>query len=630
VNAGHHEKWVKLLICIGLVAATFAAYKPTLHNGFVNYDDDVYITENPSVTGGITSDSITWAITQPHAYMWHPLTTLSHMLDCQLFGLNASWHHLISLLFHIVNALLVFWIFTNLTGAIWPGAFIAAVFALHPVQVESVAWAAERKTVLSGLFWFLTISVYIWYTKRPGMGRYILLFLVFGICIMTKPVVVTLPLALLLLDYWPLERFKWGPSIKPLNPNVQTPRKISAKLLIAEKIPLLLLSVVLAVATLISQQSGNVVASLEIAPLQLRIANIFLSYIKYIGKALWPSGLAVIYPYFNLNLTDASVIICALLFVLATVFCIYIGRRRKYLLVGWLWYVGTLVPMIGLVQAGSQSMANRYMYISILGLLIIVVFGVKELVADKGRRKIFVAVSSVIVLLALGILTRMQVKHWQNDFTLFGYALKVTKNNIIAERNFGIALYKAGRLNEAAQYLTKVTRLSPTFYEARNDLGKVYLKLGNLNEAIACFDELIKQKQDSPEGYVNLAIAYYRQGKYDLTMRNCAKAEQLKLKDTEILNNLAWLFATVGDPSANDANKAIGYAGSACEMTAYNDADKLDTLAVAYAAVGKFQDAIMTAEKALNVAKAAGQENTALEIRNRLELYKTGKPYRER
>ena len=646
MDAGHHKKRVKLLIYIGLAAATFAAYEPTLHNGFVNYDDDKYITENSHIIRGVTPDSIIWAFTQPHAYMWHPLTTLSNMLDCQLFGLNASWHHLVSLLFHIVNVLLVFWIFTNFTastlrqssvpasspqaGSIWPGAFIAAVFALHPIQVESVAWAAERKTVLSGLFWFLTISVYIWYTKRPGIARYILLFLVFGLCIMTKPVVVTLPLVLLLLDYWPLERVKWELSIKPFAPNAESPQKVSAALLIIEKIPLLLLSAVLAVVTFISQQSGDVVSSLEKLPLDLRIANAFISYIRYIGKTIWPSGLAVIYPYFHLNLTDTAVIICVLLFVMATIFCIYIGLRRKYVLVGWLWYVGTLVPMIGFVQAGAQSMANRYMYISILGLLIIVVFAVKELVADNARRKIIITVSAAGLLFALGILTRMQVKHWQNDFTLFGYALKVTKNNVVAENGFGSALFKDGRFNEALPYLTRAIRISPTNFNARNNLGMVFLKLGKLNEAIACFDELIKQKQDSPKVHVNLALVYYKQGKYDLAMQNCVKAEQLKPDDAESLNNMAWLFATIGDASAQDANKATGYARHACEQTAYNNADYLDTLAVAYAAAGKFNDAIITAEKALNIAKTTGQENTAREIQNRLELYKAGKPYREK
>lgn len=630
MDSGHREKQVKLLIYIGLAAATFAAYEPTLHNGFVNYDDDIYITKNIHVTGGITPDSVIWAFTQPHDYMWHPLTTLSHILDCQLFGLKASRHHFVSLLIHIVNALLVFWILTNLTGSIWLSAFIAAVFALHPVQVESVAWAAERKTVLSGLFWFLTISVYIWYTKRPGTGRYILLFLVFGLCIMTKPVVVTLPLALLLLDYWPLERVKWELSIKPLTPNAQAQRKISAVLLIIEKMPLLLLSAVLAVITFIFQKNGEVVSSLEKLPLNFRIANAFISYIRYIGKIIWPSGLAVIYPYFHLNLTDAAVITCVLLFAMATILCIYIGRRRKYVAVGWLWYAGTLVPMVGLVQVGSQPMANRYMYISILGLLIITVFAVKELVADKAHRKILIAVLAAGLLFALGILTRMQVKHWQNDFTLFGYALEVTENNTIAENGFGSALSKAGRYNEAVLHLTKAILISPTHSNARSNLGKVFLKQGKLNEAIACFDELIKQKKDSPEAHVNLAVAYYQQGKYDLAMQNCSKAEQSKLEDSEELNNLAWILATIGDASANDANKAIGYARRACELTAYNDADILDTLAVAYAAAGKFNDAIMTAEKALNIAKTAGQENTFREIQNRLELYKAGKSYREK
>lgn len=630
VNSAHREKQVKLLICLGLAAATFAAYEPTLHNNFLNYDDDVYITENPHVTCGITPDSTIWAFTQPHAYMWHPLTTLSHMLDYQLFGLKASWHHLVSMLIHIINVLLVFWILTNLTGALWVGAFIAAVFALHPVQVESVAWAAERKTVLSGLFWLLTISVYIWYTRQPTIGRYILLFLTFGLCIMTKPVVVTLPFALLLLDYWPLERIKWEPGIKPLIPNAKSPRKISAVLLIMEKIPLFLLSAVLAVVTFISQKNGEVLSSLEKIPLTLRIANAFISYIRYIGKIIWPSKLAVIYPYFHLNLTDAVAIICILLFTLATIFCIYMGLRKKYVLVGWLWYVGTLVPMIGFIQAGSQSMANRYMYLSILGLLIIAVFAVKELAAKKTQLKFFAAASAVVLLFALGIITRMQVKHWQNDLTLFGYALKVTENNAIAENGLGIALFKAERLNEAVPHLAKAIQIIPTFSDARNNLGMTFLKLGKFNEAIACFDELIKQKQASPKVYVNLAITYARQGRYDLAKQNCANAEQLKLNDAEPLNNMAWLFATIGNASDQDVNKAIVYAQRACELTAYNKAEDLDTLAVAYAAAGQFNNAIATAEKALTVAKAAGQNSIIQEIRNRLELYKAGKPYREK
>jgi Tfp pilus assembly protein PilF len=628
VSAEHRKKWVKLFIYIGLVAGTFAAYEPTFHNGFTYYDDDAYITENSHIIQGVTPDSIIWAFTQPHAYMWHPLTTLSHMLDCQLFGLNASWHHLVSLLIHIVNALLVFWIFTNLTGAIWPGAVIAAVFALHPVQVESVAWAAERKTVLSGLFWFLTISVYIWYTKRPCIGRYILLFLVFGLCIMTKPVVVTLPFALLLLDYWPLERVKWNSSIKPSTSIAESPQKISTVLLIAEKTPLFLLSAILAATTFLFQKSGDVVISLEKLPLNLRIANVFISYIKYIGKIIWPSKLAAIYPYSRLTLSDPVVIVCAILLILITILSIYIGRRRKYILVGWLWFVGTLIPMIGLIQAGLQPMANRYMYISILGLLIIIVFAVKELVADKTSRKIFVAVSAAGLLFSLGILTNMQVKHWQSSLTLFEYTIKVTENNTIAENNFGSALFRLGRYNEAVTHLTNAIRIWPLHFKARNNLGKTFLKQGKLNDAIVCFDEIIKQNPKYAEAYLNLATIYAQQGKYDLVFSNCAKAEKLKLNKVEELNNLAWTLATIGNLPSEGNEKAIEYAQRACELTAYKNMHVLDTLAAAYAASGKFNDAIMTAEKALSLAKTAGQKDTAREMQSRLELYRTNRPYR--
>ena len=628
VNTGKQGNRTKFLICLGLAAITFAVYVTTLQNGFTYYDDTLYITENHHVIQGLTQDSIIWAFTQPHANMWHPLTTLSHMLDCQLFGLNASGHHFVSLLIHIVNAMLVFLIFTALTKTTWPSAFIAAVFALHPVQVESVAWAAERKTVLSGLFWFLTISVYIWYTKRPGIGRYILLFLVFGLCIMTKPVVVTLPFALLLLDYWPLGRLNWELGIKPLAPTTKSRPKISVTLLIIEKIPLLLLSALLAVITYLSQQSGEVVSSLDILSLDIRISNASISYIKYIGKLIWPSKLAVIYPYLYVNIKNAAVITCILLFVLATIFCIYNGRRNKYLLVGWLWFVGTLVPMIGLVQAGGQSMANRYMYISILGLLIIVVFAIKEYVADKTSRKIFIAISAAGLLFTLGMLTHMQVKHWQNSFTLFEYTLQVTENNATAENNFGIALVRLGRYNEAVTHLTNAIRIRPLHLKARYNLGKIFLKQGKLNSAIACFDEVIKQNPEHAEAYLNLATIYVQQGRYDLVFSNCAKADKLKLNKVEELNTLAWTLATIGDLSAKNTNKAIEYAQRACELTAYKNMRVLDTLAAAYAASGKFGDAIVTAEKAVSIAKTAGQKEAAREIQSRLELYQKNQPYR--
>jgi tetratricopeptide (TPR) repeat protein len=690
VALGHRQKRVRLIIYLGLIAATFVAYEPMRHNGFVSYDDTRYITENPDVRAGITWRTLGRAFTQPHYYMWHPLTTITNMLDCQFFGLNPFWHHLVSLLFHIANVLLLFWILAYITEAKWSSAFIAAVFALHPIQVESVAWAAERKTVLSGLFWFLTILAYIWHTKRPSTGRYIVVFLVYGLCIMTKPTVVTIPLALLLLDYWPLERLNLG--------SHPAGRTVPVGRLVIEKVPLLVLSATLAVATFIAQRSGGAVVPLENVSLADRIANMFISYISYIGKMIWPSGLAVFYPLPRADFSNTTVVICTLLFVLISVMSIYIGRRRKYIAFGWLWYVGTLVPVIGLVQSGAQAMANRYMYIPMVGLLMIAVWAVKDLVGNRPRLKVVMAVFAGVVLSSAIIITRMQVRHWQNNITLFEYALKVTKNNSIAENSYGCALFDEGRVTEAIQHLSNAVRISPTFSDARKNLGKVLLKEGKSNEAIACFNELIKRKKESAEVYyhlamasgmqgkyddaikyysktldidpkypdahgrmgtallaagrtkeaiaqlneaaqikpdraevyVNLGTAYTQLGRYEQAIQNWLRAVQLDANNADTLNNLAWLLATAGNITVQDANKAIEFAQRACELKGYNEPEFLDTMGAAYAAGGRFEDAIKTAQEAVNAAKARDREDLAGEIEKRIKLYQSGQRYRQK
>jgi len=666
----------KIIISICIIVAIFIAYEPLCHNGFVVYDDQQYITENPHITGGITQNSIIWAFTKSHAANWHPLTWISHIIDYQFFGLNPLGYHLVSLLLHIANSLLVFWLFSRMTDAVWASAFIAAVFALHPLQVESVAWAAERKTVLSGLFWLLTMAAYIRYAKRPSVGRYILLFLVFGLCIMTKPIVVTLPLALLLLDYWPLCRVKW-------------------KRLIIEKIPLLVLSAILSVITFVVQRQGGAVATLEKIPLDARISNMFISYMRYIGKMVWPSQLAVFYPPLPENLPNIIATTCALLFVIVLIFCIYIIPRRKHITTGWLWYIGTLVPMIGLVQAGAQSMANRYMYIPILGLLIIVAWTVRDIVANRPRWKIIPAVSAVVIILLMIILTRTQTKHWQNSLTLFEYALKVTKDNTIAENCYGCALFDAGRGDEAVQHFRRVVKISPFYAEARNNLGQFLLKQGKLDEAIACFNELIRQKQDSAQVYshlaealsmqkkyddaakyfakalklnsqytgaqrqmgfallasgkadqavlylnqalrtepnnadiyVNLGTAYTLLGQYKPAVENWTRALEIQPDSNDVLNNLAWVLAVSEDGSVRNGDKAVELAQRACELTNYNNPGFLDTLAAAYAAAGRFSDAVTTARQAIDIAKTQGQDNIVSEIQNRLELYKANRAY---
>ena len=690
------QRYIFLFISAAIAITTLVAYEPIRHNGFVDYDDTGYILNSEQVKSGITWESLRQAFTKPHYNMWHPLTTISNMLDYELFGLNPTGHHLVSVAIHIVNALLLFWILKNITGTMWASAFVAAVFALHPVQVESVAWAAERKTVLSGLFWLLTIAAYIRYARRPRLSRYLLVLAIFGFCILTKPAVVTLPFALLLLDYWPLERVRCehqAGAAKNSNTN-----KKSAVWLIAEKIPLLAMSAFLCVMTLVSQKQGEAIPTLDMMPLDYRLANMFLSYIRYIGKLIWPSSLAVYYPHSFVTLLDFWVVMCAILFIVLTVVIVYyIGRRKKYAAVGWLWYVGTLVPMIGLVQSGEQAMANRYMYISMLGLLIIITCAANDFIASRLRLKIVAAILAAVLLSVLVILTRTQVSHWRDSITLYDYALKVTQNNALVENNYGNLLFETDRLDEAVSHLNKALSIAPKMTSAEDNLGRVYLKQGKLSEATVCFkrvldegkvtsevynnlasalgmqkkyDEALKYLKQAlelepnnfdihnkigmallatgkpdeaithfkyvlqinkipAEVYANLGSAYIQVGKYDLAIENLSKAIELKPDNTDVLNKLAWLFAAVDNTSIHNTPKAVEFAQRSCELTGYKDPMLLDTLAVSYAAAGRFDEAKATAEKAFNIAKETGREDLANKIKKRIKLYETGQPYRE-
>jgi len=695
-NAERRQKRIGLLIYIGLAACAFAAYEPVRHNGFVEYyDDNTYVTKNPHVNGVMTFDSVVWAFTELHAGNWHPLTWLSHMLDCEVYGLNPLGHHITSLLIHIANCMLLFFVLRKATGALWQSVLVAALFALHPLQVDSVAWVAERKTVLSGLLWLVTIAAYLRYVEQSTAGRYLLVVLAYALCIMAKPVVVTLPLALLLLDYWPLGRVK-NVGLSKSNPKETGRQKLSAGRLVIEKIPLLVLSAILCVITFVAQQRGGAVIALEEIPLNYRIANTFVSYIKYIEKMLWPNGLAVLYPVHIEDISPAIVVPCVAIFLLVSALCIYTGRRKKYLAVGWLWYVGTLVPVIGLVQVGGQSMANRYMYLPMIGLLIIIVWGISDLAAAWRHRGKFLVLSAAVVLVALVVITRVQVSRWRDGITLFEYTLKVTKNNSVIELCYGCALAKAGQTDEGLLHVSEAVRISPNFSEARTKLGIVYLRQGKFNEAVECFNELLRRRKDSAETdynlayvltmqqkydeaikyyieamrkdpayaefcnrmgasflatgkwqeaiacfkgilgsgrsradvYASLGVAYSQEGRYGLAIDSWTKAAQLEPNSSMVLNNLAWVLATADDPNVRDVTRALALAQRSCELTFYNGAEALDTLAAAYAAAGKFPDAVATAEKALNAAKTVGREDLAREIQNRLELYRAARPYR--
>lgn len=436
-----------LLLSAALALLTLAAWLPALRNGFVNLDDGLYVTGNPQVQKGITRAGVAWALTANVANNWHPLTLLSHMLDCQLFGLDPAGHHAMSLLLHLADVLLLFAVLARMTGALWRSAAVAALFAVHPLHVESVAWAAERKDVLSALFWILAMGAWTSYARRPSLGRYLLVVLLMALGLAAKPMVVTLPFALLLLDVWPLERLGLG-----------------WKRLMAEKLPLLALSVAASLATLRYQRTS--LAPLELVPWSLRLANAAVSYAAYLGKLLLPRNLAVFYPI-PLAIPAWQAAGSAALLAALTALAVWKVRQAPWLLVGWLWFLGTLVPVIGLVQVGRQAMADRYTYLPSIGLFLAIVWGISELLRE--RRAVLAAASAVaIALLAAG--TWMQVGYWKDSLVLYRHALAVTRDNYVAHVGLAKALAAEKDWAGAAEQYRAALALRPGLIEARTGL----------------------------------------------------------------------------------------------------------------------------------------------------------------
>jgi hypothetical protein len=416
-----------VLICIVLAAATFVAFEGVRSNDFVHYDDDKYITSNEYVQKGLSLESIKWAFTTWHQGNWHPLTWISHLIDSTVFGMKPAGHHLVSVGFHIANVILLFLILKKMTGAIWPSAFVVAVFGLHPLGVESVAWVAERKNVLSSFFAFLTIWAYFWYSQKPGWRRYAVIAILFAAGLLSKSMLVTLPFVLILLDYWPMGRFgglkgwRWFWRA------------------IADKSPLLAISAVFCMVTYLAQVNAGATADIVSMPLGLRAENAIVSYIGYIGKLFYPASLAVLYPFDIRGYSWAEIGGCLALLLAATTVVIMERHRRRFLLTGWLWYLGTLVPVIGLVQVGVQSMADRYMYLPGIGIYIMVAWLASEASAKLRLPKIVPAIMGAAILVVLLLITRAQVGYWKDSESLFKRTIDVTKNNYVMYNNYGEA-----------------------------------------------------------------------------------------------------------------------------------------------------------------------------------------------
>jgi hypothetical protein len=499
---------LKSLICLVLVLATSAVYWHVTGHDFVNLDDDVYVYENRHVQNGLTSDSIIWAFTTTRAGFKIPLTWLSLMLDFELYGLNAGGYHLTNLLLHIANVLLVFFILKLMTGALWRSAFVAALFALHPLHVESVAWVTERKDVLSILFWLLTMWAYLGYVERPGMRRYLLMIVSFTLGLMAKPMLVTLPFVLLLLDYWPLGRFQVGQSADAPESSVQAPIKSGQPMssvlsLVWEKTPLFALAAVSSVVTFLAQKSAEALVHFETWPITIRIANGLVSYVKYLGKMIWPRSLAVFYPHPGHSLPIWKAAGAGVLLLCISILVLRGARRYPYLVVGWLWYIGTLVPVIGFVQSGLQAMADRFTYIPLIGLYIIIAWGVPEIVPRWPHRKLYLATLSTTLFLFLMALTWKQVQYWKNSISLFEHTLEVTSNNWLVNIDLGTELYREGRTDDAIKHYLEALRIKPDNAEAHNNLGIALDREGRTDDAIKHYLEALRIRPDYAKAHDN-------------------------------------------------------------------------------------------------------------------------------
>jgi Tfp pilus assembly protein PilF len=634
------------LIALLLALATLLVYLPAGTHPFVNYDDDDYITNNPPVKQGLTWAGLRWALTTWHASNWHPLTWVSHMADCSLFGLNAGAHHFVSVLLHAANAALLFLLLFRLTAALWPCAFIAALFAWHPLHVESVAWVAERKDVLSTFFALLSLLSYTRYAKESCRRSFWFAVLFLALGLMAKPMLVTLPFILLLLDHWPLRR---------------TGSESPAALL-REKTPFFLLAAAACVVTFLAQHQGAAVATLEKVSLAYRLENLPVAYAGYLSKIFWPANLSVLYP---LPKTISGLSIAA---ALAVLILISAGawRARKgspYGIIGWLWFLGMLVPVIGLVQVGDQALADRYTYFSATGIFLAVTFGAVALARQFHVPGALLTAVAAGILAACLALTAHQLRYWRNAETLFRHAIAVTGENETAQLNLGAALESKGDWKDALIHYREALRLNTRSYEAFSNIGKILYEQGQPAAALEYCVQAVQINPGRAALHNNLVLVLAELGRFDEAIQECSLAIQLdpryasprfqmgklllkKGLGTDSIANLkealtiepdnypmlvyvARVLASDENPQVRNGTEAVALAVRIQRLSPQPQPVALDTMAMAYAEVGNFKLARQLQEQAVNLTDVAGQKEDAAALRNRLERYSQGQPWRE-
>ena len=652
--AGLNDRWTIPGVCIFLAAIIWVVFGQTLGHEFVNYDDDLYVYENPAVTRGLTLQGIIWAFTHVHCSNWHPLTWVSHMLDCQFYGLSPGGHHLTNILFHTATAILLFLILRQMTGALWRSAFVAAVFAIHPLRVESVAWVAERKDVLSGLFFMLTIGAYARYAQRrsrvePSSLRsaasgsrepraqsvsaldprlpaldYCLVLLFFALGLMCKPMLVTLPFVLLLLDYWPLNRLRADAASEPV---FRLAGRLVPRRLVFEKLPLLGLAVASCAVTIFAQTKS--ILPFENMSLSLRMGNASISCVAYLGQMFWPLGLAVLYPFTAGGVGVSEVVLSLVLLAGISTGVFILRRRRPYFLTGWLWYLIMLAPVIGIVQVGAQARADRYTYLPQIGLYLLLTWAAADLCAGWRHRRVVLGGGSTIILMALIFCARAQTVYWRNSESLWTHTLACTSDNFIGHNNLGTALLKTGNADEAMVHYQMALEIKPDFAEAHNNLGNFLFQKGSVDEAMVHYQMALEIKPDYAEAHYNLGYALLKMGNVDEAIAHFQKALQIKPDYAEAHNNLGYALIQKGSvdeaiphfqkalqikPDYADAHNNLGNIllekGSVDEAIIHfqkalqikpDDADAHNNLGTALLQKGKVDEAITHYQKALQI-----------------------------
>ena len=498
-----------IIVILALAVLTIATYWRVAGNEFISYDDDIYVYGNHHVQEGITPKSLKWAFNIGFASNWHPLTWISHMVDCRLFGPKPMGHHLVNVVFHVLNTALLMLVLMRMTGSLRRSAFVAGLFAVHPLHVESVAWIAERKDVLSAFFWLLTMGAYVLYSEKPSIKRYVPVIVLFALGLMAKPMLVTLPFVLLLLDYWPLKRDRRWPR------------------LVLEKTPLLVLSAASCVLTFIAQSRGGAVGKFDVYPAGIRIANAMVGYTAYLWKMIWPAKLAILYPHPGDTLPIWKAAVSAVLLIAVSGLVFYFRRKRPYLAVGWLWFLGTLVPVIGLVQVGHQAIADRYTYLPLVGLFIMIAWSTSDLTSKKGRKGEGEMLFSIacLAIIVLAAMTYTQLGYWKTSRSLFEHALACTSRNYVMEDSLGQALAREQNYADAARHHEAALKIQPDYAPAHCNLAIILANEGKLNEAVAHFRKAMQFSPREPMMHFNLAVALEMQGKIEEAVaeyRTCA------------------------------------------------------------------------------------------------------------